>query len=157
MITMNRDKDWLLKKAEMEDGCFVSVGGFIDDVARVESSPQGFESTRDAFVRLLQLARRAKRLSVEEFAEKAGVNLAELVKIERNAETVPTPRTVYKIAQFLKLPGKKLMALSGLVQLKDSQFNDAAVRFAARSEPVQKLSAQEHKALEEFVKFLNDR
>ncbi|MGD1102188.1 MAG: helix-turn-helix transcriptional regulator [Terriglobia bacterium] len=157
MIIMNRSKEWLLKKADQEDGCFVSVGGFVDDITKIESSPQAFESTRAAFVRLLQLARRAKRLSVEEFAAKAGVELAELVKIESNEHIVPTPRTVYKIAQFLKLPEKKLMALSGLVQLKDSQFSEAAVRFAARSEPVQKLTAQEHKALEEFVMFLNDR
>lgn len=157
MIMMNRSKEWLLKKAEQEDGCFVSVGGFVDDVTRLEARPETFEATRSAFVRLLQLARRAKGLTREELAAKAEVETAELASIETDARYIPTPRTVYKIAQYLKLPEKKLMALSGLVRLKDPQFSEVAIRFAARSEPVQKLSPEERKALEEFVMFLNEK
>jgi transcriptional regulator with XRE-family HTH domain len=157
MIMMNRSKEWLLKRAELEDGCFVSVGGFIDDVAKIETSPQAFVSTKAAFIRLLQLARRAKELTREQLAEKADVDSAELTSIETNTDYIPTPRTVYKIAQYLKLPEKKLMALSGLVQLKDPRFNETAVLFAARSEPVEKLTPEERKALEEFVRFLNEK
>ena len=154
---MNRSKEWLLKKAEQEDGCFVSVGGLVDDITKIETSPQAFESTRAAFVRLLQLARRAKGLTREELAVKADVDTGELASIETDAHYLPTPRTVYKIAQYLKLPEKKLMALSGLVQLKDPQFSEAAIQFAASSEPVEKLTREERKALEEFVRFLNEK
>lgn len=157
MITMKKDFEWLKRKAEQEDGCFVSVGGFVDDVSKIEISPEAFEPTRAAFARFLQLARRAKSLTLEEFATKVGVELGELVSMETNEQCIPTPRTVYRIAQFLKLPEKKLMALSGLVQLKDPQFNEVAIRFAARSEPVQKLTREERRALEEFVIFLNEK
>lgn len=32
-MKMNADRIWLLKKAEQEDGCFVSVGGLVKDLA----------------------------------------------------------------------------------------------------------------------------
>jgi hypothetical protein len=49
------------------------------------------------------------------------------------------------------------MALAGLLRVKDAQFQNAALKFAARSEPVKKLSQEEHSALEEYVKFLCER
>jgi transcriptional regulator with XRE-family HTH domain len=157
MILMNKDKEWLRRKAEREDGCFVSVGGFLEDVTRVETRPEAFEATRSAFVRLLQLARRAKGLTWEQLAVKAHVDAKELESIESNPSYAPTPRTVYKIAQYLKLPERKLMALSGLVQLRDPRFSEVAIRFAAHSEPGQKLTGEERQALEDFVKFLNEK
>lgn len=30
---MNTDRDWLLKKAEQEGNCIISVGGFIKDLS----------------------------------------------------------------------------------------------------------------------------
>jgi hypothetical protein len=64
---------------------------------------------------------------------------------------------VHKIAEFLKIPVTKLLALAGLLQVKDPQFQNAALKFAARSAPVEKLSQQEHSDLEEIVKFLCER
>jgi transcriptional regulator with XRE-family HTH domain len=157
MIIMNSNREWLRKKAEQEDGCYVSVGGLLDDVTRVETRPEAFEVTRHAFIRLLQLARRAKGLTREELAQEADVETEDIANIETKPGYVPTPRTVYKIAQYLKVPEKKLMALSGLVQLKDPQFNRVAIRFAAHSERVEKLTGEERQALEEFVKFLNEK
>src|SRR6266404_1915171 len=45
---------------------------------------------------------------------------------------------------------------SGLT-LGDLQFDDAAVRFAANSESVERLSKEEHKLLREYVRFLCER
>ncbi len=64
---------------------------------------------------------------------------------------------MHKIAAFLKVPEQKLMALAGLLQVKDTQFQNAALKFAARSAPVEKLSKEEHSDLEEIVKFLCER
>ena len=64
-----------------------------------------------------------------------------------------TPR----LAEFLKLPAKKLMVLAGLLQVKDFGLQQASVRFAARSEPVEDVSPEEHAAFEEYVKFLNEQ
>jgi hypothetical protein len=37
------------------------------------------------------------------------------------------------------------------------RFEQSAVKFAARSESVDKLSREEHRALEEFVKYLSEQ
>jgi HTH-type transcriptional regulator, competence development regulator len=155
MKAMNTDPGWLKRMAEREDGDFVSVGGWVQALEAVETPAGAFRPTRSAFTRLLQLARRERNLTVEEFAEQANIDLEELVSIEHDENYTPTPRTVYQLAQFLELPERKLLALAGLLVAKDPGFNDAAVRFAARSEPVQKLTQEEHKALEEFVSFLH--
>jgi hypothetical protein len=88
---------------------------------------------------------------------KIDVDLAELLKIETDDHYTPAIHTVHQIAEFLKIPEKKLMALAGLLRVKDAQFQNAALKFAARSEPVEKLSQEEQSALEEYVKFLSER
>jgi hypothetical protein len=69
----------------------------------------------------------------------------------------PGLRTVHQLAVALNLPVKKMMVLAGLLQIKDPHLQQASVRFAARSEPVGSVSPEEHAALEEYVKFLNER
>jgi len=54
------------------------------------------------------------------------------------------------------LPKDRLLQLSGNMIVRDRSLGQQAVKFAARSESVQKLSRQEHQALEEFVKYLNE-
>jgi transcriptional regulator with XRE-family HTH domain len=152
-MKMNTDLEWLRKKAELEDGCFVSVGGLVESLEERERATNVIPM-KPAFVRLVELARRERSLSLEQFAERVDVDLAELVRIETQANYTPAIRTVHKIAEFLKVPDKKLLALAGLLQVKDAQFQTAAMRFAARSAPVEKLTKEEHSDLEEIVKLL---
>jgi len=49
------------------------------------------------------------------------------------------------------------MVLAGLLQVKDFGLQQASVRFAARSEPMEDVSPEEHAAFEEYVKFLNEQ
>jgi transcriptional regulator with XRE-family HTH domain len=156
-MKMNTDKAWLLKKAAEEDGCFVSVGGLVDSLEQSEQPSGNVVPLRQAFVRFIQLARRERRLSLEQFAEKVDVDLVELFKIETEEHHKPAIRTVHQIAGFLQIPEKKLLALAGLLQVKDAQFQTAALKFAARSAPVEKLTRKEHSDLEEIVKFLCQR
>src|ERR1700722_5762582 len=125
-MRMNTDKDWLRKMAEREDGCAVSVGGLIESLEQKEQT-SNLIPMKPAFVRFVELARRERSLSLEQFAEKVDVELVELVKIETEASYTPAIRTVYKIAEFLKLPEKKLFALAGLLHMKDPEFQTAAL------------------------------
>jgi hypothetical protein len=73
-MKFNKDRNWLAKRAEQEDRNFISVGGLISRIdpewqADVSSVPN-VEATKTAFVRLLQLARRERRLSLEQFGAK---------------------------------------------------------------------------------------
>jgi len=61
MLAMNRDPAWIRRMAELEDGGFVSVGGWVTDIARI-NAPLEDGRTRSRFGRFLLLAQREKRL-----------------------------------------------------------------------------------------------
>lgn len=147
------DREWLLEMAKVEASCrSVAVGGLAADLGMIE--PAKTKAPR-VFGRLVRLARRAKRLSVEELARRADLDIVEVLDVEQHEETVPTPRTVYQLAQVLEIPPEKLTEVAGLAEPR-AEVNKAALRFAARSEPTADLSAVEREALEEFVKVLGE-
>jgi transcriptional regulator with XRE-family HTH domain len=152
---MNTDREWLKRMAMLEDEEIVSVGGWVTDLARAGFPNRPSQPTRPAFRRLLKLARRERHLTMEAFARGAGIDLAELVSIEQDEESMPARDTISRIARFLDLPAEKLLALAGLAAIPDEQFSEVAARFAARSEPVQPLTREENEALAEFVGFLS--
>jgi hypothetical protein len=53
--------------------------------------------------------------------KKVDVDLVELLKFETEEHYKPAIGAVHKIAAFLKAPEQKLMALAGLLQVKDAQ------------------------------------
>jgi hypothetical protein len=67
-MKFNTDRKWLARRANQEDRHFVSVGGLIstlDPTCQTEiASVPNVETTKTAFVRLLQLARRDRKLSL---------------------------------------------------------------------------------------------
>ncbi len=145
-------REWLRRMAEAEDQCkSVSVGGLAADVGMFDEATST-EALR-VFSRLIEFERRSRGLSVEDLAKQADVDLAELIAIE-NTGKVPRPRTVFQLAKVLQLATGKLMELAGLAERKDQSLTQAALRFAARSEPRAKLTKDEKEALEEFVKVL---
>jgi HTH-type transcriptional regulator, competence development regulator len=156
-MKFNSDPEWLKRQAALEDNCFVSVGGLVSAVEDLEQQSQQATTSRAVFVNLLNLTRREHELSWEQFSQKLDVDLTELIGIANDESYKPTPRTVTKIAHFLHVPAEKLFILSGLARAHDRQFQEAALRFAARSQPVKALSSEEHEALKEFVKFLCER
>jgi len=107
-----------------------------------------------ALGRLVELARRRQGLSRQELAESSRVDLAEVVAIELGEMPEPEPRALFVIANVLELPPGGLMKLAGLMRTRTESLSDAAVRFAARAEPIGKLSRAEREALEEFVRVL---
>jgi hypothetical protein len=66
-MTMNTDKDWLRKKAQQEDGCFVSAGGLVEALAEREQAPA-------------DVALRNRRLALVQFAAEVDVDLADARK-----------------------------------------------------------------------------
>lgn len=90
---------------------------------------------------------------MEQLAERAEVDLVEIVEIEMDEMTIPDVRTVYQLATVLDLPSARLMEMAGLAT-PCPEVSRAALKFAARSESTAKLSREEREALEEFVKVL---
>ena len=106
-MKFNSDPGWLKQQAALEDNCFVSVGGLVSAVEDLEQKSQQATASRTAFVNLLNLARREHKLTWEQFSQKLDVDLAELIEIENDESCKPTPRTVSKIANFLRVPAEK--------------------------------------------------
>lgn len=164
-MKMNLTKEWLRQRAALDDGADISAGMLnvnrlpasrSSNVASMQASAE-VESPNPAFGRLINLWRRKKGLRIDVLAEKARIDIAELIEIERNLNYVPEPRTVYQLAKTLDLPSERMLELSGNLIVRDSSLGQEAVRFAARSEAVEKLSKDEQRALEEFVKFLSEK
>jgi transcriptional regulator with XRE-family HTH domain len=156
-MRMSRDRTWLLNKAEQEDKHFISAGGLVSRIATGTTAGERAKLIRAAFLRLLQLARREKHLTAEQFAEKADIDVAELILIDNNSSYLPTPRTIHKLSGLLRVPSNTLMALAGMVDINDSQFEEAAFKFAANSESMEKLSGEEQRVLQDYLKFLSER
>ena len=144
-------RNWLRLIAEAEDQYGpVAAAGLAADLGMLGAEPP---ERSHVFSRLIQFARRARGLTLEDLAVRAQVNVAELVAVEGEGMT-PVPRTVYQLAGVLRLPTGRLMELAGLAVAKDPRIGEAALRFAAQSEPSAELSEEEREAFEEFVKVL---
>jgi transcriptional regulator with XRE-family HTH domain len=150
------DKEWLQNNADRDDNLEIAAGSFsIDQLPPMEGDPSG-RATVLAFGRLVNLCRRKRGWTIEDLASSARIDVSEAIRIEHDASYVPGPRTVYQISTALVLPRDRMLQLSGNMLVRDRGLGEQAVKFAARSESVERLSRQENLALEEFVKYLNE-
>lgn len=160
MDTKNRtnqliSRERLAQLALIEDSSeSISVGGLACDLGLVG---QVNNVSSVAFGKLVELVRRARNLSQLALAELAEIDCLELIEIERGQGLVPEPRTIHQLAKVLELPYGELLELSGLARSRGKSLDQDAIRFAAKSGSVGKLTREEHDALEEFVRVLVDR
>lgn len=144
---------WLRKMADLKDSSgSVLVGGLAEELGMIH----GRSERRRIFGRFVEFARRRRGLSVERLAQEADVDLAEIIAVECDPDKQPEGRTVHQLARVLGVSSEKLLELSGLVEPKDPTLGEAALRFAARSEPTAQLSPAEREAFEEFAKVLEE-
>ena len=100
--------------------------------------------------------RRRDRLELARLSAEVRVPEQELREIEDGTVTALRPRTLHQLATFFKIPAQALVALSPAAVRRDPELDRAAVRFATDSDDISKLSADERKSLNDFVKFLSD-
>jgi transcriptional regulator with XRE-family HTH domain len=154
MKQIRSNREWLKRMADAEDRYVsVTVGGLASDFGMLHSTAQ---AKLPVFGQLIELERRKRNLSIEEFADEADIELGELLAIECNLEIKPSLRTVYHLAKLLELSARRLMELAGLAEISEPRLTQATFRFAARLEPTAKLSKVEREAYEDFVQLLRD-
>ncbi|MEX2205431.1 MAG: hypothetical protein WEF50_04300 [Myxococcota bacterium] len=112
------------------------------------------QALKEGFSTLVRLLRRREDLSMEALADKANVELRDVVRIEVDASYVPPPRTVYQLEQVFELEPRTLVLLSGSMTRHPQAFKDAVERFAASSKGMDKLDRKQKQALNQFVQFL---
>lgn len=160
-MKLNLTKEWYERAGTSENDLNVTAGVYsldplIAETSQYKQAMARKESSPHPFAKLINLQRRANQLTMEALAEQADIDLVELYNIEHAEEFHPEPRTVFRLSETLKLPPDKMFQLSGLTVTTNSRFREEAIRFAARSEPVDSLSQEEHEALCEFVKYLSE-
>jgi len=131
-----------------------SISESVDEVGETDASSES-DGLHEALGVLLQLLRRRDNLSEEELADLAEVDPAEIRRIEFDRAYTPAPRTIYQLEHTFKLPRKTLVKLSGLTRSHSADFKGEVLRFAAHSKSIQKITREERKLLNEFVKFLS--
>lgn len=146
-------REWLLRMGELENGCPVTAGGLAADFGFFGGA--SFEPSL-AFGRLVEFARRSRSESVEALAKRAELDLAEVLAVE-TGESAPSARFVYQLARAFGFNAGQLMELAGLAQMVDPTLKEAALRFAASSEPTAKLTKEEREAFETFVKVVSEK
>jgi len=105
---------------------------------------------------LVRLLRRQKGLSERELADAANVDADEIRQIECDPSYSPSPRTIYQLEEFFALPERTLVLISGAVSSRSPEFTEEVLRFAAHSKDIGKLSREEKRLLNNFVRFLVD-
>lgn len=118
------------------------------------SAPEPRPELKYAFQEVVKRLRRQRGLSPEQFAERLGVDAAEVLAIEREPSYRPKPLTLYRMSKYFDIPQERLAFLAGAVANVPTEMREHASRFAAKSESFAKLTHEEQQTLDEFVRFL---
>lgn len=154
----------IARALELEDGCVLTGGlpsklGFLPQTARTaEPAPTPSEAPGTgvvALARFVQLARRDRGQTPAAFASKLGLDLEEVVELESGCNA-PELRVLHTLATGLGVSYTKLQVLVGYRQARDVSLEREALKFAASSGPMDKLSRVEEQALHDFVQALHD-
>ena len=137
-------------------GMLQRVADALEQRIRVQMTPADPEAEviRFAFREIMRALRRRQGLTVDELAEKLDADREELAMIERQEGYQPSPLLLYKLSHFYGIPQRKLTELAGIVPPVEPALREQASRFAAQSESFAKLTSEERRTLDEFVKFL---
>lgn len=159
-IPPNRERS-VARAIAADDSC-VGVGGLAEQLGFLPSIPRAAIPVAPvhpqglaALSKLVQLARREHGMTPERFATELGLDLSELVALESACEA-PEPRVLHLISTGLKVSYQKLQMLVGYREARDQTLEHEALRFAASSGPMDKLSKAEARALHEFIRALHE-
>ncbi len=152
-------EEWCVSQARLEAGAEVGAGVIALDPTfeSDDAKNEPIDDSRVALQRFVELSRRQKNLSRQQLAEQADIDLSELEGIETDMHYMPETRTLYQLANVLGVSQKKLMGLSGLTQPKDVSYVEEAVRYAARSESISRLTPEEQAALDGLIAVLSEK
>jgi len=112
------------------------------------------ETVHYVFQTVMQNLRRQRGLTVDELAEELGIDRDDVVAMERSRGYRPRPLTLHTLSKFYGIPPARLNILAGATREASKSIQEQAARFAAQSESFVKLTREEKKLLDDFVKFL---
>lgn len=137
-------------------GMLQRIAEALDQRVRVQMTPADpdVEVIRFAFREIMRALRKRKGLTVDELAVELDADREEVAALERQEGYQPSPLLLYKTSHFYDIPQQKLAELAGVVAKVEPDLREQASRFAAQSESFAKLTVEERRTLDRFVKFL---
>jgi len=132
------------------------IAAALDQEVRVELEPRSEQGRifRVAFREVIRKLRLDRGYSVEQAASHLGVDPRELLDLEQSNSYRPSPLLLHKISSLYDIPQQQLAVLAGAIREVPQEMREQASRFAAMSESFSKLTSEEKRQLDAFVKFL---
>jgi HTH-type transcriptional regulator, competence development regulator len=157
-MTFDISKAWCRNAGAREDGLDIGAGVIAADpmFTHEGGADESPEASRLALGRFINLMRRDQGLSIEALADKADIEIGELLSLENNAAHLPDVRTLYQLSEVFGVSQEKLMGLSGLTHANNDDYVEEAVRYAAKSASVEVLSEDEHAILNGLISVLSE-
>lgn len=157
-MTFDISKAWCRNAGAREDGLDIGAGVIAADpmFTHEPGADESPEASRLALGRFINLMRRDQGLSIVSLAEKADIEIGELLSLENNAAHLPDVRTLYQLSEVFGVSQEKLMGLSGLTHANDGDYVAEAVRYAAKSASVEVLTEDEHAILNGLISILSE-
>ena len=124
-------------------------------VLMTEDDPTADE-TRFVFREVVRNLRRREQLSIESLAKEIDIETDEIVAMERHDHYRPSPLVLHKLSRLYKVSQVRLAALAGAVSAIPDDLREEASRFAAQSQSFAKLTREEKRILDDFVKVLKE-
>jgi hypothetical protein len=152
-------RDWFIAAADREGDQEVGAGiAARDPIPATEHHASDenarVEAAHIAFGRLIHMMRRQNEMTVEALAARARIDAEEVLLIEAKPDFKAEVRTVHQLAEVFQLQPKALLELAGATAAREEIVQEA-LKFAASSEPIAKLTREEAAAVETFVAALN--
>jgi transcriptional regulator with XRE-family HTH domain len=150
-------KEWILSRAQHEEGFEIGAGSPLH-LAESEASPSpaaekiGTIEQRLSFGHFIALMRRRQGWTIQQLAQRAEVDIGELLVIEKDPHHEAELSTVHGLARTFNVPPRRLIKMVGLAEDRPSRLAEAAVYFAASADPVAPLTESEEIALQAYLK-----
>ena len=95
-------------------------------------------------------------MTPEQLARKLDTTPEEVAAMERNPAYRPSPLMLHRLSKFTGVPDRRLAELVGAIKRVGDDLRQEASRFAAQSDSFAKLTKDERKILDDFMRFLRD-
>jgi|SRR5579862_8959257 len=155
--------EWLQRKIASDPDIETEAGPSLigPPIEEIDSGKAAVMPTRNVVQMRIALGtfvhqlRQRDALTLPELATKADVSENELRQVETNPSYTASPRLIYKLSRYFRMPLNNLYQLSGRTFTVERRLYNEAVKYAAHSDDVTPLSGDQLQVLNGFVAVLN--
>lgn len=109
------------------------------------------------FQKLMYLCRLRRGWTVEKAAKELGLEASDVYALERSENYKPTPFVLFRLSLAYDIPQEKLAVLVGAFKHVPNELMKEASRFVAQSDSFDKITNEEKKLVDGFIKILKNK